>query len=95
MLGGDALVAEVLAELIHALEAAHDAALEEELGGDAQVEGAIECVVVGGEGPRQRAAVERLQDGRLDLDEAALVEVGAHGGDDARARDEEPAGVLA
>ena len=36
----------------------------------------------------ERAAVARLQDGRLDLDEAALVEVAADGRDDARAQDE-------
>ena len=74
VLEADALVAEVLADLVDALEAADDAALEVELGGDAQVEVALELVVVGHEGPRHGAAVERLQDGRLDLDEAALVE---------------------
>jgi len=41
--------------------------------------------VVGGEGPRGGAAVDRLEDGRLHLDEAALVEDAAHGGDQARA----------
>ena len=47
------------------------------------------------ERPRQRAAVERLQDRRLDLDEALPVEVGADRGDDPRAVDEQLAGVLA
>ena len=80
-----ALVAEVLAELVDALEAAHDQALEVQLGRHAQVEGAVELVVVRRERPRARAAVERLQDRRLDLDEADAVEVGAARGDHARA----------
>ncbi len=66
----DALVAEVLAELVDALEAADDQPLEVELGRDPQVEVAVERVVVGGERPRQRAAVERLEHRRLDLEEA-------------------------
>ena len=74
VLGREALVAEVLAELVDPLEAADDQALEVQLGGDPQVEVAVERVVVGGEGPRQRAAVERLEHRRLDLEEAALVE---------------------
>ena len=71
MLVGDPLVAEVLAELVDPLEAADDAALEVQLGGDAQVQVAVELVVVGRERARERAAVQRLQDRRLDLDEAA------------------------
>ena len=78
VLVGDALVAEVLAELVDAVDAADDEPLEVELGRDPQVEVAVERVVVGGEGPRQGAAVERLQDRRLDLDEAVLVEPAAH-----------------
>ena len=81
----DALVAEVLAELVDAVDAADDEALEVELGRDPQVEVAVEGVVVGGEGPRQGAAVERLQDRRLDLDEAVLVEPAADLGDRAGA----------
>ena len=77
----DALVAEVLAELVDALQAADDAALEVELGRDAQVEVAVERVVVRDERPRQRAAVERLQHRRLDLEEALVVEVAADRGD--------------
>ena len=69
-------------------------ALEVELGGDAQVEVAVQRVVVRGERPRHRAAVERLQDRRLDLDEALAVEVGAHRGDDVRPRDEQRARLL-
>ena len=89
-----ALVAEVLAELVDALEAADDAALEVELGRDAQVQRAVQRVVVRRERARERAAVERLQDRRLDLDEAVVVEVAAHGGDDLGARDEQLARLL-
>ena len=79
VLEAHALVAEVLADLVDLVEAADDAALEVQLGGDAQVEVALERVVVGDERPRQGAAVERLQDRRLDLDEAAPVEEAADG----------------
>ena len=75
MLVRHALVAEVLAELVDALEAADDEPLEVQLGGDPQVEVAVELVVVRDERPRQRAAVERLEHRRLDLDEALAVEV--------------------
>ena len=60
VLEAHALVAEVLAHLVDAVDAADDAALEVQLGGDAQVEVALELVVVGDERPRQGAAVERL-----------------------------------
>jgi hypothetical protein len=84
----EALVAEVLAELIDPLQAPDQAALEIQLGRDPQVERAVERVVVGLERARQRAAVDRLQHRRLDLEEAVAVEVAAHGGDDPRAVDE-------
>ncbi len=84
----DALVAEVLAELVDALEPADDQALEIELRRDAEIEVALELVVVRHEGACERSAVARLQHRRLDLDEALAVEVGAHGGDDARPQDE-------
>ena len=48
--------------------------LEVQLVGDAQVERHVERVVVRHERPRRGAAVERLQDRRLDLEEAARVE---------------------
>ena len=43
---------------------------------------------------RQRSAVERLQDGRLDLEEAVVVERAADRGDDPGARGEELARLL-
>ena len=90
----DALVAEVLAELVDAIDAADDQALQVELGGDPQVEVAVEGVVVGREGPGQGAAVERLQDRRLDLDEAVFVEPAAHLADGARPEREDAPALL-
>jgi hypothetical protein len=81
----DALVAEVLADLVDALEPADDQPLEVQLGRDPQVEVAVELVVCVTNGARS-AAVARLQDRRLDLDEARAVEVAADRGDD-RARE--------
>src|SRR3954452_8504014 len=89
-----ALVAEVLAELVDALEAADDEPLEVQLGRDAQVERAVELVVMRRERAGERAAVDRLQHRRLDLDEAVVVEVAAGGGDRLRARDEQRPRVL-
>jgi hypothetical protein len=90
----DALVAEVLADLVDALEAAHDQALQVQLVGDPEVEVAVERVVVGHERPRQRPAVERLQNRRLDLEEAALVEPVPDRPHDLRAQDEQLAGLV-
>ena len=50
--------------------------------------------MVGGERPRQRAAVERLEHRRLDLEEAALVEEAADRRDQPAAQDEQLAGLL-
>ena len=82
----DALVAEVLRELVHLLQPADDQPLEVELVGDAQIEVRVELVRVRDERLGEPAAVARLEDRRLDLDEALAVEVGANLGDDARAR---------
>ena len=70
----DALVAEVLPDLVHLLQPAHDQPLQVQLGRDAQVEVRVELVVVRDERPREGAAVAGLEHRRLDLDEAALVE---------------------
>ena len=64
----DALVPEVVPDLVHAVEAAHDEPLEIQLVGDAQVQRHVERVVVRRERPRRRAAVQRLQHRRLDLE---------------------------
>ncbi len=77
-----ALVAEVLAELVHAVEAAHDQTLEIELAGDSHVEIYVERVVVRDERTRRRAARDGLQDGSLHLHVTARVEELAHGSHD-------------
>jgi hypothetical protein len=70
-------------------QAADHEPLQVQLEGDAQVQE----LVVGGEDRRERArvraAVQRLQDRRLDLEEAARVQELPHGADHARARDED------
>jgi hypothetical protein len=90
----DALVAEVLADLVDALEPADDQSLQVELVGDPQEEVAVERVVVGHEGARERAAVERLEDRRLDLEEAALVEPAPDRPHDLGPQDEQLARLL-
>ena len=78
------LVAEVLGYLVDTLEAAHDEPLQVEFVGDTQVESGVEGMVAGHERAGRRAPVERLQDGRLHLEEAVAVENPAHGGHDPR-----------
>ena len=70
----DPLVPEVVPDLVDPLEPADQQPLEIQLVRDAQVERHVERVVVRHERPRRRAAVERLQDRRLDLEEAPPVE---------------------
>jgi hypothetical protein len=83
------LVAEVLADLVDPLQPADDQPLQVELVRDPQEEVPVQRVVMGCEGTGERAAVERLEDRRLDLEEAALVEPVAHRAHDLRAQDEQ------
>ena len=83
-----ALVAEILAELVYAVESADDQFLEVQLTGDAQVLVDVERIVVRDERACRGAARNRLQDRGLHLDVAALVEELAHRGDDLGAPDE-------
>ena len=69
-----ALVAEIAVDLVHALQAADDQALEEQLRRDAQVHVHVERVVMRRERPRRRAARNGLQHRRLDLEEIHRVE---------------------
>ena len=64
----DALVPEVVADLVHPIEPADDQPLEIQLVGDAQIERHVERVVMRRERPRRRAAIQRLQHRRLDLE---------------------------
>ena len=83
--GVHALVAEDAAHLVHPLKAAHDQALEVQLGFNAQEHGQVEGVVVGAEGPGRRADFQRVQHGGVHLQVAPAVQELAHGGDDGAA----------
>jgi hypothetical protein len=91
----EALVAKVLADLVDALEAADDQALEVELVGDPEVEGLAEAVVERGEGPGRGAAVEGLERRGLDLEEVLAVQEATDGGDEAGAGLEDAADLAA
>src|SRR5438874_2577759 len=77
-----------------ALEPAHDQALQVQLGRDAQVQIRVERVVVRDEGPRGRAARDRMERRRLDLQEAALLEEAADERDHLAAQHEHLAHAL-
>ena len=70
--GVGALVAEVAVDLEDLLDPADDAALEEQLRRDPQVQVHVERVHVRHERPRRGAAGQHLQHRRLDLEEAAV-----------------------
>ena len=91
--GADAFVAEVAVDLVDALEAAHDQALEVELRRHAQVELEVERVVVGGERTRGGAAGDVMHHRRLHFEEAARVEPAAHRSDHLRAHHEDLARI--
>ena len=80
----DAFVAEVPADLVDALQAAHQQPLEVQLQRDPQLEVGIERVVMGRERLGQRPTGHGLQDRRLHLRVPAIVELAAdrpqHGG---------------
>jgi hypothetical protein len=90
----DALVAEVLTDLVDTLVAAYEQSLEIELIGDTEIEFLIQRVMVRGERAGSRATVQRLQRRRLDLKVVALVEKGADGGDDSRPNAEDAPDLL-
>ena len=84
-----AFVAEVLAELVDAVESADDQFLEVQLAGDAQVLVDVERIVVRDERTRRGAARNRLENRGFDLDVAFRVEELAHGRDDFGALDKD------
>ena len=86
MLGGDALVAEIAVDLVNALEAPHDQALEIKLGSNAEVEVEVESVVMRLERPRHGPARKGLHHGRLDFEETFRVEEIPNSADRAAAR---------
>ena len=90
--GVHALVAERPPDLEDTVEATDDQALEVELGGDAQVQRHVERVVVGDERAGVGAARLDVEDRRLDLDEAAVVQRRAEAGHARRGGSRRPGG---
>ena len=86
-----ALVAEDPAELVYALEAAHQQPLQVQLERDPKVQVAVERVVVGHERTRVAASGNLLQHRRLDLEVSALVVEAPDRFDDACPRPEDVA----
>ena len=76
-----ALVAEVLADLVHAFETAHDQALEVEFRGDAAVHLLVERIEVRHEGARRSTAGNVLERGGFHFRVARFVEDGTEGAD--------------
>jgi len=91
--GGNALVAKVVADLVHAVKTADDEPLQVQLVGNAQVERAVQGIVVGSKRARSRTSVDGLQDRRLDLQEPTRVQVSSNLTHDARPRHKDPARV--
>jgi hypothetical protein len=87
------LVAEHPTDLEHPGHAAGHEALQVQLRCDAQVQVDVEGVVVGDERLGERAAGDRLQERRLDLDVAAVHELGSQRVDDRSSLGEHPSGV--
>jgi len=90
----DALVAELAAQLVHALQTADDEHLEVQLGRDTHVQVHVELVVVRDERLGRRTAGDGVHHGRLDLDEVAAVEEAANVADDLVACDEDVARLV-
>ena len=95
MTGVKAFVAEDTTDLIDALEAADDQALEVELQGNAELEVLVQGVEMGLEGARCSAAGVGDQHGCLDLHEVTLCKEAADAGNNLRALDEDVAGSVA
>ncbi len=91
--GADALVAEVAVDLVDAVEASDDEALEVKLGGDAEEEVEVERVVVRGEGLRGGASRDLVHHRGFDFEVAAGVEEFSDGAQDGGAFDEDLADV--
>src|SRR3546814_17216615 len=68
----ESFITEVAVDLVNLLETANDQSLEEQFRRDAQIQIAIERVVMCHERPRRRAASDRLQHRRLDFDETEI-----------------------
>ena len=89
-----ALVAETAVELEYPLETADHQSFQVQLGRDPQVQVAAQGLVPGDERPRRSTAGDRVQQRRLDLQEAALVQQPAQFREQAAAAPEQCARVL-
>jgi hypothetical protein len=89
VLRGQPFVAEIAIDLVNALQAAHQQALQVQLRRDAQVQVDIQRVVMRDEGTRRRAAIERLHHGRFHFHESMAFELAAKRSDNAAAREED------
>jgi hypothetical protein len=78
----DPLVPKVPVDLVDPRDAAHQEPLQEQLGGDPQVEVEVERVVVSGERLRRRPAGDAVHHRRLDLQEAPGVQKAADAADE-------------
>ena len=90
----ETLVAEIAVDLVHALEAAHDQALQEELRRDAQVHVQVERVVMSHERTCHGTARYDLHHRRLDFHEVQCVEEAPQVLDDPRSRAEHRPALL-
>src|SRR5439155_6124770 len=89
----DAFVPEVAADLVDALEASDQEALQVELQRDPQEEVRVQDVVVRDERPGHRAAGHRLQHWRFHYDEAARVQELPDRAEGLGTRGDDPSGV--
>ena len=90
VLGVHALVAENTADLVHAVHAADDQALQRKLGRDTHIHIDIERIVVRNKGSCRRAARDGIENGRFDLDIAHIVQIIPQMLDELRTDDEIP-----
>src|SRR5262245_42240716 len=76
----DTFIAEIAPNFVNAFKPTHNQSLEIEFDGDAQVEVAVQCIVMGDKGAGSSPTIEWLQDRCLDLHKAMFIQVAAHGG---------------
>ena len=85
----DPFVAEIMPDFVHALHAADDQPLQVKLVGNAHEQRHVEGLVVGLEGPCQRASVQGLEYRCFDFDETFSVHEPLNGPDEPRALEED------
>ena len=94
VLEGDAFVAEVAVDFVHAVEAADDQALQVKLRGDAEEKVDVEGFVMGDKRAGHGPAGDGLHHGRFHFKEAAGVEENAHLADEPGALEENLANAI-